>query len=329
MNYIGSKSSLISFLLESMEVVIGKRSWDHCEFTDLFAGTGAVGREMKQRGCLVTANDLQFYSYITNLHFIQNNKALNEEKFEYLKNLVGIDGFLFQNYCMGSGSSRNYFSDDNGRMCDAIRMEIMSSFREEKVDVHEHAHLLGSLIWSMDKCANTAAVYGSFLKRIKHSALKPLKLEYLPVVQGLEGMVHQRNATDLIYDISGDILYLDPPYNARQYSANYHVLETIACYDNPQLRGKTGLRDYSQQKSDFCSKRKVEEAMDCLLRNARFQYVFLSYSNEGLLTAETIERLMKQYGQYQFFTKTYPRFKANKSMGTRQTVEYLHCLTKF
>lgn len=78
----------------------------------------------------------------------------------------------------------------------------------------------------------------------------------MPIIDGdKESKAYNENISDIISHIGGDILYLDPPYNARQYCTNYHVLETVARYDNPELHGKTGLRDYSSQKSLFCSSR--------------------------------------------------------------------------
>ena len=68
-----------------------------------------------------------------------------------------------------------------------------------------------------------------------------------------ENFCFNQNANDLAFSISGDILYIDPPYNHRQYAPNYHLLETIAKYDNPKIKGVTGLRDYSNQKSAFCN----------------------------------------------------------------------------
>ena len=140
------------------------------------------------------------------------------------------------------------------------------------------------------------------------------------------------DVNDLITKINGDILYLDPPYNARQYSANYHILETIAKYDNPALRGITGLRDYEQQKSSFCSKRTAPAALDTLIKNADFGYIFLSYNNEGLMSADTIRDIMSAYGKYSVYTKEYKRFKADKDENRRiagsEVVEYIHCLEK-
>ena len=189
------------------------------------------------------------------------------------------------------------------------------------------------MINSIDKYANTASVYGAFLKKVKKSAAKEFELELLPIIPGdKESKAYKDNITNLIKGIGGDILYMDPPYNARQYCTNYHVLETIAMYDNPILKGKTGLRDYTEQKSAFCSKRTVVEAFDEVLRNAEFNYIFLSYNNEGLMDFNTIRKTMEKYGEYQQFSTDYRRFKAdvdeNRNYSANKTTEYLHCLIK-
>ena len=138
--------------------------------------------------------------------------------------------------------------------------------------------------------------------------------------------------SNIIHRIGGDILYLDPPYNVRQYCTNYHVLETIARYDSPELKGKTGLRDYSNQKSLFCSSRTVVEAFDDVLRHADFDYIFLSYNNEGLMPFDVIQHTMEKYGEYQRFEQEYRRFKAdkdkNRNIKANTTTEYLHCLIR-
>lgn len=45
-------------------------------FSDLFAGTGTVGRHWKEKGHQVWANDLQYYSYALNRHYIGNHLDL-------------------------------------------------------------------------------------------------------------------------------------------------------------------------------------------------------------------------------------------------------------
>lgn len=332
MNYIGSKLSLIEFLSDSISCVVGDRI-NGCVFADLFAGTGIVGATYKERGCKVISNDIQHYSYVLNKHLIGNMPPITLSRFDEFNSLEGTEGFVYKNYCEGSGSGRNYFSDENGKKCDAIRQEIERLLNDKEISEGEYYFYLASLINSIDKYANTASVYGAFLKKIKQSAAKDFVLEPLPVVSGnAEGEVHNTDINELIKNVSGDVLYLDPPYNARQYCSNYHVLETISRYDNPQLSGVTGLRESTDQKSKFCSKRTVEKAFDDLISDAKFKYIFLSYNNEGLMPLDTIKGIMEKYGKYEVFTKEYHRFRADKEENRNHkastTIEYLHCLTK-
>lgn len=274
MNYIGSKHSLMNFINKTISEVVEPDLGSNYVFADLFAGTGVVGSSYKTKGCEVISNDIQYYSYVLNKHNIENVPEIDTDLLSHLNNLEGVDGFIYNNYCEGSGSGRNYFTNENGRKCDAIRIEIEKLHRNKAIDDRLYYYYLASLINSIDKYANTASVYGAFLKHIKKSAQKEFKLELLPIIDGPVGKVYNENINSLIQKISGDVLYLDPPYNARQYCSNYHVLETIAKYDNPILSGKTGLRKDEQQKSEFCSKRTVEKAFDDLIANAKFKYIF-------------------------------------------------------
>ena len=329
MNYIGSKLSLMDFLVNSVEQIAGN---DCGIFADLFAGTGIVGSTFRKKGFEVIANDIQHYSYVLNKHYIENSEKIDESLLSHLNGLDEVEGFVYKNYCAGSGSGRNYFSDRNGKKCDAIRTEIERLYQTGDISEKQYYSLLASLINSIDKFANTASVYGAFLKHIKQSASKDFKLERLPTIEGIEGTVYNEDINSLITKVKGDVLYLDPPYNARQYCTNYHVLESISRYDNPKLSGKTGLREYSQQKSKYCSRRTVKTVFDELLSKADFKYIFLSYNNEGLMTFEDIRKIMSRYGKYEIFEKEHHRFRADKEENRNHkastTTEYLHCLVK-
>lgn len=343
MNYIGSKYSLIDFLKSSIANILKSngeiRTPNQMVFADLMAGTGVVSGSFKQDGYSIIANDIQYYSYVITKHIIENNGNLDEircaQLIEELNNLEGIEGFIYSNYCYegteGQEFRRMYFTEYNAKKCDAIRITIEEKYKTNQISENEYFFLLGSLINSIDKYANTASVYGAYLKKFKKSALKEMKLEPLPIMHGqVACKVYNENISELINHVSGDILYLDPPYNARQYCTNYHLLETIARYDNPVIYGKTGLREYTGQKSVFCMKSKVEKAFAELIKNAKFKYIFLSYNNEGLMSCDTIEKIMKKYGKYKLFIKDHRRFKADNARETKadMTVEYLHCLIK-
>ena len=204
------------------------------EVSDIFAGTGIVGRTFKTSVKKVISNDVEYYSYVLNKNYIENHRPL-ENKNELLDELNSLslisDGFIYSNYCQGGNGERQYFSDDNGKRIDTMRTTIESWKNNGRISDNLYYFLICSLLECADKVANTASVYGAYLKNLKKSAQKKLVLE--PAEYELNENEHQvfnKDANELIKEIEGDILYLDPPYNARQYGANYHMLNTIAEY---------------------------------------------------------------------------------------------------
>src|SRR5690554_1488713 len=331
MNYIGSKQRLNPWILEIISNTVNK-PLSELVFCDLFAGTGAVGRNFKPLVKQVIANDMEYYSYVLLKNYIGNTVPLNaEELIQKLQALKPVSGFIFENYSEGGSAARNYFKKENGQKIDAIRQQIEQWKQQEKIDDAVYFYLLASLIESADKVANTASVYGAFLKKIKKSAAKDLALEAANFeITHQENLVFQEDANTLIKKISGDILYLDPPYNARQYGANYHLLNTIAKYDTFVPSGKTGLRSYN--KSNYCKKGEVAKSFEDLIKEAQFKFIFLSYNNEGLMNEATVKDIMQRYGKYTLATKKYQRFKADKTENRNHkadaTLEYLHILEK-
>lgn len=331
MNYIGSKYKLSDFISSSVKSIVGEDLSDKI-FCDLFAGTGVVGRNFKKEVKKVISNDMEFYSYVLNKNYIENHEFLDNEIYiKELNETNGEEGFIFNEYSENGKANRLYFSEHNGKKIDAIRTKIELWKTEKKISSALYYFLLASLLESADKVANTASVYGAFLKKIKKTAQKELILE--PAIFEINSHSHEvynEDSNILIKKIEGDILYLDPPYNAREYGANYHLLNTIAKYDNFTPKGKTGLRDYS--KSAFCKKKEVEKSFDDLIKNANFKYIFLSYNNEGIMSSETIKKILSNYGKYDLLTTEYQRFRAdkkeNRNHKASSTTEYLHILEK-
>ena len=331
MNYIGSKYKLSDFISSSVKSIVGDDLSDKI-FCDLFAGTGIVGRNFKKEVKKVISNDMEFYSYVLNKNYIENHEFLDNEIYiKELNETNGEEGFIFNEYSENGKANRLYFSEHNGKKIDAIRTKIEFWKTEKKISSALYYFLLASLLEGADKVANTASVYGAFLKHIKKTAQKELILE--PAIFEINSHSHEVYNEDsnlLIKKIEGDILYLDPPYNAREYGANYHLLNTIAKYDNFTPKGKTGLRDYS--KSAFCKKKEVEKSFDDLIKNANFKYIFLSYNNEGIMSSETIKKILSNYGKYDLLTTEYQRFRAdkkeNRNHKASSTTEYLHILEK-
>ncbi len=331
MNYIGSKHKLSNFIKQTVYEVAGKNLSDKT-FCDLFAGTGIVGRNFKAETKKIISNDFEYYSYVLNRNYIGNHQKIQfENLIEELNHLDGKSGFIYDEYSENGTSERLYFSAENGKKIDAVRQEIEHWKLSQKINEDQYYFLLCSLLEAADKIANTASVYGAFLKQIKKSAQK--KLEILPAdfePTKNQHDVYNEDANELIKTIEGDILYLDPPYNARQYGANYHLLNTIAKYDQFSPKGKTGLRHY--QKSKYCSKTEVSKSFEDLIKNAKFQHIFLSYNNEGLMPESEIRNILSKFGKYDIFTTEYQRFRADKEENRNHkangTTEYLYYLHK-
>ncbi len=343
MNYIGSKLTLLPFLEHVFRKVTDGTEKTFC---DIFAGTGAVGRHFKGLGFTVIANDLQYYAYALNKAYLEINETPDfaglrrefkkeiaayptlpdtpaQEVLAFINALPGITGFITENY--SPVGDRQYYTTENAEKADAIRQKIEAWRKQKLLTEQEYFYVLCSLLEAIDKVANTASVYGAYLKKFKASALKPLRLKPLELTNRVRGCrVWNEDASELIEKIECDVLYLDPPYNHRQYGANYHVLETIAAYDNPALKGVTGLREYP--KSDYCRKDAAYNAMENLIRHAKAKHIFVSYNGEGVIPMKEIQQLLKLRGKPKFFQTNYNRFKADNGREYKKdaTIECVH-----
>ncbi len=319
-------------------------------FFDVFAGTGVVGRHFKQQGFRVIANDIQYYAYCLNRAILGINREPRfadapilrnrgadrvEDVLAHLNGLPGVEGFVYHNYCADDDIGRMYFTKVNGLRCDAIRATIESWWTAGLVNESEYFYLLACLIDGMDRVANTASVYAAYLKHFKPTARKPLKLDPLPIVYSqYRHQAFNEDGARLIGRVHCDVLYMDPPYNQRQYCTNYHVLETIARYDDPKVYGITGLRPHAEQKSDFCRKNRALPTLDAMVSETPARYVFLSYNSEGLMAKQDIVDTLSQYGRVELVTRKHSRFRADIDREKRvykadHVEEFLFCLKKY
>lgn len=244
----------------------------------------------------------------------------------YLDALPGTDGPFVEAYCEGGAAGRNYFSFENGRRCQAIRDTLDAWLSAGLIDRGEFHLLLSSLLESLDQVANTASVYAAFLKHLKKTARQPLSLRIPAPVPGWPGTTHQafnleiRDLGNALRNRRVDVLYLDPPYNQRQYNAYYHILETVARWDlgTFEPRGKTGLRPDGGQNSRFCSRPLAAAALEDLLDRLPAEHVVMSYSNEGLIPEAVLRGILgSRAARTDFRQVSYRRFRADVDSDAR------------
>ena len=333
MRYIGSKKNL----LKNIDLFIRKNIKEEANsFIDAFSGSATVGSYFKSNYQIIS-NDNLYFSYLLQKIFIEfnsypsfcrlKNKGINCP-FEYFNSLSkGIAKHTFNQFSDGGTEGRKYFSEENGQKIDLIIKQTNDWLDDHIISKDEKDYIFGSLIFHIPSFSNIGGTYGAYLKSWDKRALKKFIFHGLPITNnGKNNYSYCNDVNDFIAHAKGDILYLDPPYNNRQYAPNYHLLETIAREDFKNLRGKTGLRDYLNQKSDFCIKSKVHNALQNILEKTASKHIVMSYSSDGIMSAEEIEQLFCQClvsSSFVFEKIPYRRFKRTSSKTDKVLYEYL------
>ncbi len=319
MKYIGNKTRLLEFIYDSM---VKSNIPMNGVFCDIFSGTSSVAKFFKEKRFKIISNDFMTYSFIAQFVNVKMNKLPAfikitdygiDEVLNILNNLEPYEGYAFDNYAPSGKYGRKYFSDANAKKIDAIRDKIEEWKNNNKLTEEEYYILVYSLIDAADFVANISGTYGAYLKIWRSMALKPLTLQRPTIFDnGYDNEVYQMDSNELIKDISSDVLYIDPPYNERQYAPNFHVLESLAVWDKQELLGKTGQRDYSTKKSRYCLKREATDAFEDLINNVKTKYIVLSYNNEGIISRENILKILNNKGKVKEYSTNYRRFRTEK-----------------
>lgn len=334
MRYIGNKTRLLGFIGR----VLRERGIKPGRAVDPFSGTASVARELKRLGFSVIASDIMEYGRVLAKAHVETAAepaglgALVRE----MNELPGTHGFLTQNF----SEQRQYFTRENALRLDAMRRFVHEARRSCAVDEATYYVLLAAIIEAADRVANTTGVYAAFVKSWQPNARRSLKLDPQPIVKGNGCHAYRADALALLGELPAfDLLYLDPPYNGRQYAGYYHVPELMALgwFDEiPRLRGKTGLLPDRDKRTDWSRRGKCERALETLLARARCKHIVMSYNTEGLIPEASIERLLKHYGRaksYRKYSRRYRRYRSDSDKPNRNYTgdvveEQLYCIDR-
>lgn len=321
MRYIGGKN----LLLNNIDEVISSETGGITSVIDIFAGSGIVSNTFKLKGYKTISNDFLYFSYVMSRTSIKLNKKPSFDNLgicdpiKYLNNLTLSDTdfdikdcFIYNNYSPVGKCERMYFQPENALKIDIIRLTIEKWYKEEKITEDEYFYLLSSLINAVPYISNITGVYAAYLKFWDARTYKNLELtEPLIINNGKENECYNYDFIKLLSK-ECDLLYANPPYNSREYLPNYHILETIARYDYPEIHGVTGMRNYDKQKSVFCKRNTVVSAFETLIRDCKSKYILISYNNEGLLSTNELTEMCRQYAvgdSFKLYEYEYRRYK--------------------
>lgn len=299
--YIGSKVRL----LEDLAPFIGPPNSGY--FVDAFAGTGAVARLAADAGWAIRVNDtleaavtLTVAQLLTRQHVPFGDLGSYQCAIERLNLLPGAPGLFHREYSPASarttGVERRYFTEANAARIDAMRGAVAEWTSAGLLSSWERRLLLADLMIATNRVANTAGTYGCFMRTWSPQALRPIELAPRPLaLREVPFEFYIGDAAD-VPTKPGDTVYFDPPYTKRQYAAYYHVLETIAAADNPQVGGVTGLRPWRALASLYCYKSRALEALVDLISKYRTNRILLSYSEDGHVRLSDLQQRLTVLG---------------------------------
>ena len=314
--YLGSKARLLNFIGE----VIDNNCENITSFFDVFSGTGNVAWKFNNKDTKVIVNDILESNHVIYEAFFGKEEIddikLEELISEYNNCTIIDDNYFSINY------GGTFFSLDNCKKIGYIRDNIEELYNSKNINYRERCYLITSLLYAMDRIANTVGHYDAFRKNGDlNKQLVLEKLEIASVEFNRNNEIYCEDANSLVRKVEADIVYIDPPYNSRQYCDAYHLLENVASWKKPQVYGTARKMDRSALKSKYCM-HSAPKQFDDLIQNIKSKYILVSYNNMGtkgagrsqakISDSDIISSLEKR-GSVEIYETDFQQFSTGKS----------------
>lgn len=311
--YLGNKYKLLDFIKST----IASECQGINTVADIFAGTGSVASAFTDKK-LIT-NDILYFNYICHVAWFGSQKY-NEPKIEALVCYYNLAQPQEENY-MSENFSDTFFSAVDCRKIGFIREDIEKRYNAGEINARERAILITSLLYAMDKIANTCGHYDAYIKGATFEKHLELTLPLASNENNKNNQCYNEDANRLVERIEADLVYIDPPYNSRQYCDAYHLLENVARWEKPAVTGVALKMDRSKLKSDYCTS-SAAKAFEDLVSKIKAKYILLSYNNmaekgngrsNAKISDDDIMRILSRKGKVKVFSEKYKAFSAGKS----------------
>ena len=311
--YLGNKYKLLDFIRGTIDAECP----DITTVADIFAGTGSVASAFSDKK--IITNDLLYFNHLCHIAWFGSEKY-DEEKIKNLICFYNAVKPIEDNY-MSTNFANTFFSLEDCRKIGYIREDIEDNFKEQKINSRERAILITSLIYAMDRIANTCGHYDAYIKGAEFEKSLELCVPLASNNNNENNQCYNEDANQLVRRIEADLVYIDPPYNSRQYCDAYHLLENVARWGKPEVKGVALKMDRSALKSDYCTS-SAAEAFEDLVSHIRARYIVLSYNNmagkgndrsNAKISDDDIMRILSRKGRVKVFSEQYKAFSAGKS----------------
>ena len=311
--YLGNKYKLLDFIKST----VNRECSAINTVADIFAGTGSVASAFSDKK-LIT-NDLLYFNYICHVAWFGSQKYDKEKIIDLVcfYNAVQPDE---ENY-MSENFSDTFFSAADCRKIGFIREDIESKYKSDQINARERAILITSLLYAMDKIANTCGHYDAYIRNAEFCRHIELAVPLASNDNNENNQCYNEDANELVKRIEADLVYIDPPYNSRQYCDSYHLLENVARWEKPKVSGVALKMDRSKLKSDYCTS-SAAQAFEDLVSHIKAKYILLSYNNmatkgndrsNAKISDADIMRILSRKGRVKVFSESYRAFSAGKS----------------
>ena len=323
--YLGNKYKLLPFITK----VVDEECTGIDVVADIFAGTGAVSSAFP--GKTVITNDIMYSNYVCNYAWFGAETYDPQKIVNYVVEYNAISQYD-DNY-MTDNFADTYFSYNDCSKIGFIRQDIEDNYQAGDLNDREHAILIASLLYAMDKIAKTCGHYDAYRKGAKFDKPLELRVPLAEVHNNAGNQCFNEDANELVKDIHADLIYIDPPYNSRQYSDAYHLLENVAHWEKPEVFGVARKMERKAIKSKYCT-RSATETFEDLIGNINARYILLSYNNmatkgdgrsNAKIADEDIVRILRNKGELNIFSEDYKPFSAGKSSITGNAERLFLC----
>ncbi|MDD2376484.1 MAG: Dam family site-specific DNA-(adenine-N6)-methyltransferase [Clostridia bacterium] len=313
--YLGSKYKLLDFI----DSIVEEKCKDYETVLDVFAGTGIVAAHFARKGKTVYLNDILKSNYCIHDAWF-GTQTIDMKKTDNFIEEYNTNKYFNENY-FWKVYKDTYFSSNDCKKIGSIREDIEQKQNNQIINEREKNILIASLIYSMDKIANTVGHYDAYRKKQKLEDKFVMFGLNIPKASKKENKVFNIDSNKLVENLQADILYIDPPYNSRQYGDAYHLLENIAEWKQPKVHGVAKKMNRDDIKSEYCT-RKAANAFKELIRHCKAKYILVSYNNMGVkgnsrsqakISDVEILEILNQKGKVKVYEKDFGYFTTGKS----------------